>query len=457
MVRSRRKKSNNTDYLVDDVETVLRATTKPGDRLTVGLSGGVDSIVLLDVLSIVSRRMPFELSAVHVNHGISSQSKAWSHFCCRQCYGYDIPVLVAYLKVEKPRGMSLEAVAREKRYRIFSQLNGDYLVLAQHRDDQVETLLLQLLRGAGVRGLSAMPVMRKQAEHTAPTILRPLLNVPRADIVSYARRHGLNWIHDESNDDRNFNRNFLRHELLPVLRRRFPAYSKTLLRSSRHMAEAALLLDELAAMDAKSCLNGDNLYVPALRELNLPRARNLIRFMLHRHNIQLPATVKLDEILNQLRYAKKDTQLRVVIDNAEIRYFKDRMYILPVQKPPPRHFQHTWQGEPCMQLAELGGSLRFVSIQGRGLSAFKLRQETVCIRVREGGEHFTPDCKRPRRSLKNLMQEAAIPPWQRCSIPLIFCGEKLAWVPGIGADCELQATPQEMGIVPEWLPENPGV
>ncbi|SER36370.1 tRNA(Ile)-lysidine synthase [Nitrosomonas sp. Nm51] len=450
MVHSRRKKSNNPDCLVDDVKAVLQVYVKQGDHLIVGLSGGVDSIVLLDILSTVSRQMRLALSAAHVNHGISRHSVAWSHFCCRQCYAYGIPVSVRYAKVKNKPGSSLEAVAREKRYGVFSRLPGDYLVLAQHQDDQAETLLLQLLRGAGVRGLSAMPVVRKQTVSAAPSILRPLLNISRADILAYARQRGLDWIHDESNDDCSFNRNFLRHALLPVLNNRYPAYAKTLQRTSQHMAEASQLLDELAEVDAQNCVIAGNLYIPALRKLNRPRAKNLLRYLLHEHNIPLPSTVKLDEILNQLRYAKKDAQLRVTVGDAEVRCFKDYMYILLQQKRSPKHLQRRWQGEPSVRLTELGGVLRFVSVQGQGLSAHKLRQSPVFIKVREGGEYFMPDCKRPRRSLKNLLQEASIPPWQRFALPLLFCGEKLAWVPGIGTDCALQAASGEMGIVPEW-------
>ena len=454
MVHSRRKKSNKLDCLVDEVKAVLQSTVKRGDHLTVGLSGGVDSVVLLDILSIISRKMLFTLSAAHVNHGISSRSADWSHFCCRQCYASGIPIFVTYVKVKKVTGASLEAVAREKRYRVFSQLAGNYLVLAQHQDDQAETLLLQLFRGAGVRGLSAMPVMRKQTISKAPSILRPLLDISRAEIETYARQRGLTWIHDGSNDDRSFNRNFLRHEVLPVLGRRYPTYAKTLLRTSQHMAEASALLDELAEADAQSCVTDGNLYIPALRELRQSRAKNLLRYLLHRHHVPFPSTIKLDEILNQLRYAKKDAQVQVIVGGAEIRCFKDFMYIVPQQTKPPEHLQRRWQGEPSVQLAELGGLLRFISKQGQGLSAHKLKQGPVFIKVREGGEHFTPDCKRPRRSLKNLMQEASIPPWQRFTLPLLFCGEKLAWVPGIGTDCELQAAPEEMGIVPEWRVGN---
>lgn len=453
MVHSRRQKSNNPDRFLDGVREVLQAYLQHGNHLVVGLSGGVDSVVLLDVLAILSKEMSFKLSAVHVNHGISSNAAYWSHFNCQLCYAYGIAVSVFYLKLEKESGVSLEAAAREKRYQIFNRLHADCLILAQHQDDQAETVLLQLLRGAGVKGLSAMPVMRKQTAKTAPAILRPLLGFSRSAIENYARQHQLNWIHDESNDSMTFDRNFLRHEILPVLSQRYPNYAKTLQRTSQHMAEASQLLDELAETDAKHCVISGNLSIAALCELSHSRARNLLRFFLRQHEVKLPSTVKLNEILNQLRFARKDAQLRLVFGDTEIRSYRDLVYIFPRQKLSQNHLQDLqfrWRGESCLVLKELGGLLRFEHAEGRGISAEKLNEAPVSIKMRVGGEHYSPNCKRPRRSLKNLMQEAAIPPWERFTVPLLFCGERLVWVPGIGIECEFQARLEEMGVVPEW-------
>ncbi|PTN11894.1 tRNA lysidine(34) synthetase TilS [Nitrosomonas aestuarii] len=456
MVHSRRKKSNNLDNLIDNVQQVLQTYIRQDCHLAVGLSGGLDSVVLLDILVTLSQQVSFELSAIHVNHGISSHAAQWSHFCCHLCYSHGVPVSVSYVNIHKEAGVSLEAAAREERYHIFNRLRADYLVLAQHQDDQAETLLLQLLRGAGVKGLSAMPIVRKQSSDAAPPILRPLLNVSRGSIEAYARQHQLNWIHDESNDSTDFNRNFLRHAILPVLSRRYPNYVKTLQRTSQHMAEASLLLDDLAASDARCCVEAGNLHISALRELSLPRARNLLRYILRLQQVKLPSTAKLNDILNQLRCARKDTQLHVVFGHTEIRVYKDFVYILPLRKLPPNHLQLKWQGESHLILSELGGSIHFTHVKGLGLCAQKLTQTPVHIKMRQGGERFSPDCKRPRRSLKNLMQEALIPPWERYALPLMFCGEELVWVPGIGIDCEFQSMPEEAGIVPEWRPNDSG-
>lgn len=462
MVPTKRQKSNNPpgfDGLVRDARNILRRYVTSGSHIAIGLSGGVDSVVLLDVLARLSKEMCFKLSAVHVNHGISKNAAEWSHFCCRLCAAYGIPIVVNYVKVMREAGVSLEAAAREKRYQVFNRLRAegldavDYLVLAQHRDDQAETLLLQLFRGAGVRGLSAMPSRRKQIAGIAPQILRPLLDVSRNNIEIYAKQQRLQWMHDESNDSTLFNRNFLRHKIFPLLREKYPGYAQALLRTSRHMAEASALLDELAEQDARHCLVSGRLEIAGLRELSALRAKNLLRYVLWQRDIQPPSAARLEEILRQLRSANSDTRLHVTFGMHEIRTYRGQVYIQSVIQHPIKDSQRAWAGESTLRLEEWGGSVHFRQIRGQGLSRGKLMQAPVYFRVRQGGEHYKPDCRRPRRSLKNLLQEALIPPWSRYTLPLLFCGDRLVWVPGIGVDCEFQAAPEEMGIVPEWQTE----
>jgi len=462
MVPTKRQKSNKPtrfDGLVRDTRNVLRRYVTSDSHIAIGLSGGVDSVVLLDILAKLSTEMRFKLSAVHVNHGISKNAAEWSHFCCHLCYIYGIPIVVSYVKVTPETGMSLEAIAREKRYQVFNRLRADgmdavdYLVLAQHRDDQAETLLLQLFRGAGVRGLSAMPLCRKQSSGTAPQILRPLLDVSRDSIEIYAEQRQLQWIHDESNDSIQFSRNFLRHKVFPVLREKYPGYAQALQRASRHMAEAAELLDELAEQDAQRCVVSGRLDIAGLRELSASRARNLLRYVLWQRDIQPPSAVRLEEILRQLRDANSDTRMHVAFGTHEIRAYRGQVYIQAINRHSIKDSQQAWKGESVLRLEDWGGSIHFKRLQGQGLSLGKLMQAPVFIRARQGGEHYKPDCHRPRRSLKNLLQEASIPPWSRYTLPLLFCDEKLVWVPGIGIDCEFQATSEEMGIAPEWQAE----
>ncbi|QOJ24344.1 MAG: tRNA lysidine(34) synthetase TilS [Gammaproteobacteria bacterium] len=450
MAHSRKSKSNS---LLDNAKEVLLAHIKPGDHLTIALSGGIDSVVLLDILNVLAKQAPFTLSAVHVNHGISSNAAQWSRFCCNLCHAYGISIYIAHLHITKETGMSLEAIAREERYRVFSRMQTDYITVAQHLDDQAETLLLQLFRGAGIRGLSAMPVMRKQNSASAPQILRPLLEIPRHIIEAYAQQNNLRWINDESNDDTAFNRNFLRHDILPLLRKRYPNYPKTLLRTSRHLSEASQLLDELAAMDSENCFVSGMLQIDRVRKLSFARAKNLLRYTLLQHGAALPSTAKLEDIANQLLSASKDNQLHITFGNSEIRCFKGAVYILTKKLSPLSFGQFAWHGEMHWALPHLSGTIRFTQVMNQGIDAEKLLAGPVTVRSRQGGERYTPVCNRPRRSLKNLMQEACIPPWQRNNKPLLFCGEELIWVPEIGIDCEFQVKSGEMGILPVWDPE----
>lgn len=447
MAHSRKLKSNN---ILRNIQDVLLAYIKPGDHLAIALSGGVDSVVLLHILATLSKEMSFTLSAVHVNHGMSSNATLWSKFCCDLCHSYGISIYIAYLKIKKVIGESLEATAREERYRVFNQIQANYVVLAQHIDDQAETLLLQLFRGAGIKGLSGMPIVRKQPPISVPQILRPLLEISRNKIETYGRLNKLNWINDESNDSVIFNRNYLRHEILPLVKKRYPNYPKTLLRVSRHFSEASLLLDELAAIDSEHCLVSGKLQVDRMRILSFPRAKNILRYNLLQQGIIPPSKVKLETILHQILTAEPDSQPHISFGNAEIRCHKGSIYILPDKTLLPGSTHYVWNGETHLVLHHFNGAIHFTEVTSQGINQKIISTDLITIRARKGGERFMPACNRPRRSLKNLLQEASIPPWERNSLPLMFYGEKLIWVPGIGIDCEFQAKPDELGILPIW-------
>lgn len=449
MAHSRKSKSSN---FLACIEEVLHTHVKQDNHLIVALSGGIDSVVLLDTLIKLSKPWKFNLSAVHVDHGISENSTHWREFCSQLCSTQNIPISITRLIVKKEQGMSLEALARDARYQVFNDLKADYVVLAQHLDDQAETLLLQLLRGAGVKGLAAMPVIRKQTLDSAPQILRPLLQVSRYEIEDYAHQNQLKWIVDESNDNTFFNRNFLRHEIFPLLKERYPSYQATFSRASHHLAEASHLLDDLAILDEKTCVRDNKLQIDGLSQLSHSRAKNLLRFTFSQHGVTLPSAAKLENILHQLVTSSADTKLQIPLDDLEIRCFKGDVNIIPKKIAPHVKLQCTWQGEQQLTLDPLNGLIKFKEKKDEGIDLQKLTQHPVTIRLRLGGEHFRPDSKRPRRSLKKLLQEAAIPPWERSVLPLLFSGEQLVWVPGIGIDCNFQVAPGKFGLKPTWHP-----
>src|SRR5262245_15415783 len=284
----------------------LSGLVRPGEHLVVGLSGGVDSVVLLDVLQRLSACLGFRLSALHVNHQLSVNAGSWAGFCARICRERGIPIRSVKGKVG--RGDGPEGGARAARYEVFARQRCDHVVLAHHQDDQVETLLLQLLRGAGVRGLAGMPLLRTEGKGlkagensrktassgpsyrirrpsslvSRPAILRPLLDATRAQILAYAKERRLGWVEDETNADTDLQRNFLRHEVLPLIAQRFPSYRTTVSRAARHFAEASDALAELALAAGGPRLREGTLQVDALARVSGARALTVLRHFLAR-------------------------------------------------------------------------------------------------------------------------------------------------------------------------------
>lgn len=277
------------------VAACLSRHVRAGERVVVGLSGGVDSVALLHAL----RGLECPLSALHVHHGLSANADRWESFCRDLCQAWDIPLAVERVEVERDSPEGLEAAARRARHAAFGRTPGDWILLAHHRGDQAETLLFNLLRGAGVRGAAAMGERNGR-------LLRPFLAIGRAGIVAYAEAIGLSWIEDESNDDVRFSRNWLRHRILPELARRFPGAEAGLAAAAGRFAEAQTLLDELAEADLGDAPMDFPVAVERLQDLAAPRARNLLRCLLSRRGIGIPSEERLAEALRQCLEAGPD-------------------------------------------------------------------------------------------------------------------------------------------------------
>ncbi len=265
-----------------------------------GLSGGCDSVTLLHLLHRLLP--PGRLTARHVHHGLSPQADAWADFCAAICQQLQVPLTIHRVTVDRHSGLGLEAAARQARYAAFADIEG-CLLLAQHADDQAETVLFNLLRGAGLTGAAGMLPDR---ERGSLRILRPLLNESRSSIEAYARSSGLRWVNDESNDDCQYSRNFLRHEVMPLIGQRFSDPARALARAAGHFAEAGELLDELAAADWEHLAAGAAVPMNALRSLSLPRLKNLLRYRLRQLAWQVPVQSRLDEFCRQLLAAGPD-------------------------------------------------------------------------------------------------------------------------------------------------------
>ncbi len=405
----------------------------------------MDSVVLLHLLHSLAPGRQWQISALHVHHGISPNADAWAEFCADLCGRYGIPLHIERVDVAPLRDAhGIEAAARKLRHAAFARQACDFVALAHHADDQAETLLLQLLRGSGVKGAAAMPLLKQSV--TAVT-LRPLLDIARDSLLEYAREHALRWVEDESNADDSYPRNFLRHRVLPLLEQRFPAYRDTLARSALHFAEAAELLDDLARGDAALAVRGDALELAALKFLSPARARNLLRYFLHVQGAPMPQTVQLDDMLRQLYQAHEGAAVCIRFGDWQVRRYRGRVYALRALGGFDRELVLSWHGEAELAWPALDKRLRFTPAVGQGVSLEKLRRAPVMLRLRRGGETLRPHSHAATRSLKNLLQENHIPPWVRERLPLLYCGDELVGVGGVATSADFQASLDEEGVL----------
>lgn len=424
------------------VEHHLVASLPPHSRLTVGFSGGLDSVVLLHLLRQITPSHQWQLNALHVHHGISACADDWAAFCAALCARWHVPLQIERVELGALRAThGIEAAARQQRYAAFAAAGGDALLLAHHADDQAETLLLQLLRGAGVSGAAAMPV-HTPAQGGLPPIVRPLLNIPRQCLLDYARTHGLDWVEDDSNLDQHYPRNFLRHRVMPLLAEKFPAYRETLARSAAHFADAAELLGDLAQRDAMQAVAGETLDVAALCGLSPPRQRNLLRHFLHLRGAPLPQAVQLEQMLRQLCHARQDAAVCVQWAGWQVRRFRGQAHVLPVSAAFSQELKLAWSGEGEVPWPPLGKRITFQLATGEGIDQQRLQATAVTLRLRQGGE--TLRVGGHRRSLKQLWQQHAIPPWQRERWPLLYGDETLVAVAGLAVADEWRAQPGEI-------------
>jgi len=436
---------------VDKAFVSLNQSHKKIKSMTVALSGGVDSVALLHLLHDLKKKHSFTLKASHVHHGLSQNADKWVKFCEKLCEKLSVPLDIHYIQLPKKKSLGIEGEARQLRYEKLLQSKSDLVVLAHHADDQAETFLLQLTRGAGVKGLSSMAHFDDTKK-----LWRPLLKVSRSDIESYAKLHKLKWIEDESNQNIDFDRNFIRSKVLTLLKNRFSHIIKVTSRSSAHLAEAQNLLDDLAKIDLKSYLKSNKykhkIQVKSLNKLSLSRAKNILRYWLEMNDQLMPSKDLLDELLRQVLTAKKDAELKIDLSkDVEIRRYKDEIYIVKKKQNSHKNYEILWNGESEILLPH-HKKLRFKKVKGKGISLAKLKNKKLRITNRQGGESLKLDMNRPTKSLKHLFQESNMPPWVRDGLPLIFIDHTLILVPGLGISSELKSKSSEMGLVIELTP-----
>ncbi|MAD92052.1 MAG: tRNA lysidine(34) synthetase TilS [Gammaproteobacteria bacterium] len=420
--------------------------SKPA-RYIIAFSGGLDSMVLLHALKnhVFEHKNKIPIFAVHINHGLQAESLNWVNKCEKMATSLGILFKSINIQINLNSGNGLEAAARDARYSALDlELgNGDWLITAHHREDQAETLLLNLIRGSGPTGIAGISQIRRFGKGW---LARPIINIKKNDLVLYAKENALDWIEDPSNMDQHFDRNFLRHQILTRLELRWPNISGRLERSSLLAGEASQLLSELAEIDFRE-LGADATKIPINKLLNLSiaRQRNVIRYALRNEGLSMPSRMQLNQILNEAVFARKDAQPLVRWKGVIIRRYRNFLYLMPEKQIIDLKPLIVSNNE--LLLGPGMGQLNFEKSDKIGLSK-ELFEKGLVVRFRSGGEKIYLYNQSYKRKLKKLLQEKGIVPWMRNQLPLVYSGENLVAVGDLWLAKDATSCP---GIKVRWI------
>lgn len=402
---------------------------KKHGKIILGYSGGLDSTVLLDLYA---KQAPEAFIArthvVHIHHGLSSNADRWSEQCAEQARLRDLPFTLIKVNAKAEQGESPEAAARNARYQAFQSLMSDenYLLTAHHQDDQVETFFLQLFRGAGIKGLMGMPEIKNLEKGQ---LIRPLLHYSRQQLHDYANENHLIWIDDESNFDTSFQRNYLRQQVLPLIQQKWPGITNAVLRTEQLCQESNVLLNQIAVEDLANCQAEylRQLQIDKLLTLSLERRNNLLRHWISINQFILPSQIKLQQIEKTVLHADIDANPIVAWQGAEIRRYRNRLYLLEPLTAFDEKTILLWDGKSTLQLPNQLGTID-ASIYEKLHIPLPPADVQISIRFRQGGEALKIPGRAGHHELKNLFQEWGIPTWQRARIPLLYHDEELVGV-----------------------------
>lgn len=419
-------------------------------RIYIAYSGGVDSHVLLHLCA-QCPELREKLCALHVHHGIQSAADAWLKHCETTAAALGVTFLSRHVDARPVPGQSPEETARNARYQAFADVvnSADLILSAQHRDDQMETLLLQLFRGAGLAGLAAMP---QQALCGKGLLLRPLLDIPRSAIQAYAEARCLHWVEDPSNAQRDYDRNYLRHAVVPLLKQRWPGIDKTVARSARHCANAQSFIDEIAKQLFEEVFDSsDNtLNIRSLQTLDGYRQQLLLRQWFKTLGQKMPPETVIERISREIVIATAGRYPDLPLRGGAVRRYRNKLYWLDPGDRIDRGARISWPvTQEVLQLPE-NGRLRRVSAAAPGIGPVVWNSAQISVRYRQGGERIRLPGRKGARELKNLFQEHGIPPWDREKMPLLFFGEQLAAVGDIWIDADFYRGGDELNFRIVW-------
>lgn len=391
---------------------------------SIALSGGIDSITLLHAMATLPQELRGSLSlrALHINHGLHSDADKWSAHCRKVCEKLLVPYIDQVVDAQPRAGESPEAVAREARYMALESLlqSGECLLTAQHQNDQAETLLLQLLRGAGSAGLAAMPAITAFGQGY---LARPWLSCSQSEIEAYAQDKHLSWVEDSSNQNPAFSRNFLRHHVMPRLAEHWPGYAGTLSRAARLQAETKQVLEEVGEADLQCVQQADGgVGIEVLQRLSLPRQRNVIRCWLRAQGYSIPREAQLEQII-QACDTRQDSALCISWQGVEIRRHRQALYALEPQTELEHVVLH-WDITRPLRLPASSMTLSREALIQAGMNVGKIKS-ALEVRFRQGGETIQLPGRSHRHKLKKLLQEQGVPSWQRQRLPLLYHEQEL--------------------------------
>lgn len=414
----------------------------PQGSLCVAYSGGPDSTALLHALAHIPEARARGLRAMHVDHDLHVESARWAAHCRAFCATLGLMCEVHVASVDRSAGIGLEAAARHARYAIFAEHlhANERLVFGHHQDDQTETVLLKLLRGAGPEGLGGM---RTERPLGSGTIWRPLLDTPRRVLRDYVTAHDLACIHDPSNDDRQLARNHLRHSIMPLLQTHWPHAAISITHSAKLCREAADTLqhDWRAAYETLRDEENNSLYAPGWLALAPALRDPLLAHWLHTQGLSAPTTAQRQQIERQC--TAQHGQLPCIRwPGTEVHVWKNRLWAMAPRERTDWPAELLWQGEP-LTLPD-GGVLSMEPAMQLPVA--------LSVRWRSGGEQIKPAGDHHTRDLRSLYQAAAIPPWQRDGLPLLYEGDELIAVADRWLSTRAEALFQQLGARPRWQP-----